>query len=218
MGLQFRRSVKIAPGIRINFGKKSTSVSVGPRGAKVTMGTNGTHVSAGIPGTGIYYREKVSKKGKKQNIQSRQMQQGVPERTKSENTTYGVIFAIIAIACFWGAVFASLQSIGRVLIGGIGAFALLCSVLFLTVKSSDKTVENHRLIPNPVAFVFGLLIIIGCIVIYVWSTGWEWTGHSKTNIYIRYDFNWIKYILYPILIFVGIIGAMITKLGLKDEK
>nr|DAH45471.1 MAG TPA: UPF0767 family protein [Caudoviricetes sp.] len=28
----------------------------------------------------------------------------------------------------------------------------------------------------------------------------------------------VKYILYPILIFVGIIGAMITKLGLKDEK
>ncbi len=101
MGLQFRRSIKIAPGIRINFGKKSTSVSVGPRGAKVTMGTNGTHVSAGIPGTGIYYREKVSGKGNKQNIQSRQMQQGVPERTKGENTTYGVIFAIIAIACFF---------------------------------------------------------------------------------------------------------------------
>ena len=54
--------------------------------------------------------------------------------------------------------------------------------------------------------------------LYVWSTGWEWTGHSKTNIYIRYDFNWLKYILYPILIFVGIIGAMITKLGLTDEK
>ena len=85
MGLQFRRSIKIAPGIRINFGKKSTSISVGPRGAKVTMGTNGTHVSAGIPGTGIYYREKVSGKGNKQNIQSRQMQQGVPERTKGEN-------------------------------------------------------------------------------------------------------------------------------------
>ena len=72
MGLQFRRSIKIAPGIRINFGKKSTSISVGPRGAKVTMGTNGTHVSAGIPGTGIYYREKVSGKGNKPNIQSRQ--------------------------------------------------------------------------------------------------------------------------------------------------
>ena len=218
MGLQFRRSIKIAPGIRINFGKKSTSVSVGPRGAKVTMGTNGTHVSAGIPGTGIYYREKVSGKGNKPNIQSRQMQQGVPERTKGENTTYGVIFAIIAIACFLGAVFASLQSIGRVLIGGIGAFALLCCVMFLTVKGSDKNVEKHRLVPNPVAFVLGLLIIIGCIVIYFWSIGWEWTGHSKTNIYIRYDFNWLKYILYPILIFVGIIGAMITKLGLKDKK
>lgn len=64
MGIQFRKSIKIAPGIKINIGKKNTSVSVGPSGAKVTMGTNGTHVSAGIPGTGVYYREKVSKKKK----------------------------------------------------------------------------------------------------------------------------------------------------------
>ena len=27
MGLQFRRSIKIASGIRVNFGKKSTNVS-----------------------------------------------------------------------------------------------------------------------------------------------------------------------------------------------
>ena len=40
MGIQFRKSIKIAPGIKINIGKKNTSVSVGPSGAKVTMGTN----------------------------------------------------------------------------------------------------------------------------------------------------------------------------------
>ena len=67
MGLQFRKSVKIAPGVRINFGKKSTSVSFGPRGAKITTGTNGTHVSVGIPRTGLYYREKVSGKRKGKN-------------------------------------------------------------------------------------------------------------------------------------------------------
>lgn len=36
MGIQFRKSIKIAPGIKINIGKKNTSVSVGPSGAKVT--------------------------------------------------------------------------------------------------------------------------------------------------------------------------------------
>ena len=50
----FRKSIKILPGVRVNFGKKSTSVSIGPRGAKITTGTKGTHVSVGLPGTGMY--------------------------------------------------------------------------------------------------------------------------------------------------------------------
>lgn len=59
MGFRFRRSVKILPGVRLNFGKKGTSVSVGPRGAKVTVGPSGTRATVGIPGTGISYTEKL---------------------------------------------------------------------------------------------------------------------------------------------------------------
>lgn len=59
MGFRFRRSVKILPGVRLNFGKKGTSVTVGPRGAKVTVGPNGTRATVGIPGTGISYTEKL---------------------------------------------------------------------------------------------------------------------------------------------------------------
>lgn len=60
MGWGFRRSVKIAPGVRLNFGKKSASVRVGGRGFGVTKSTTGkTTVSGGIPGTGVYYRETV---------------------------------------------------------------------------------------------------------------------------------------------------------------
>ena len=59
MGLYWRRSTKILPGIRINWSKSGPSISMGPRGAKVNIGKRGTYVSGGIPGTGLYYRQKV---------------------------------------------------------------------------------------------------------------------------------------------------------------
>lgn len=67
MGLRFRKSVKIAPGIRLNFNKKSTSVSFGGKGATYTVNSTGKKTtSVGIPGTGLYYTESVGgkKKGK----------------------------------------------------------------------------------------------------------------------------------------------------------
>lgn len=60
MGLRFRRSVTICKGVRVNFGSRGTSLSLGTRGCRYTMHTSGRRtVSAGIPGTGIYYTESV---------------------------------------------------------------------------------------------------------------------------------------------------------------
>jgi hypothetical protein len=41
MGLGFRKSFKLAPGVRLNLGRRSAGVSVGPRGAKVSANTRG---------------------------------------------------------------------------------------------------------------------------------------------------------------------------------
>lgn len=58
MSVRFRRSVKIAPGIRINFNTHSTSLTLGPRGAHYTMSSTGRRtISSGIPGTGLYASE-----------------------------------------------------------------------------------------------------------------------------------------------------------------
>ena len=65
MGLRFRKSVKIAPGVRLNFSKKSTSVSFGGKGARYTVSSTGRKTaSVGIPGTGLSYVETVSGKKK----------------------------------------------------------------------------------------------------------------------------------------------------------
>lgn len=61
MGLRFRKSVKIAPGVRLNLNKNSTSVSFGGKGAHYTVSSNGRRTaSVGIPGTGISYSASTS--------------------------------------------------------------------------------------------------------------------------------------------------------------
>lgn len=54
MATRFRRTKKIAPGVRLNINKGSASISVGPKGLKKTFSTTGrTTTTVGIPGTGL---------------------------------------------------------------------------------------------------------------------------------------------------------------------
>jgi len=59
MPTRFRRTVKIAPGVRFNIGKKSGSVSIGKRGASMNFGKRGVYGNVGLPGTGLSYRSKL---------------------------------------------------------------------------------------------------------------------------------------------------------------
>lgn len=54
---RFRRSVRLAPGVRLNLNKRSVGVSVGTRGARYSLNSDGRRTSSvGIPGTGLSYR------------------------------------------------------------------------------------------------------------------------------------------------------------------
>lgn len=56
MGFRFRKSFKIAPGIKLNMNKKSTGITFGSKGVHYTMNSKGKNTfSAGVPGTGLYY-------------------------------------------------------------------------------------------------------------------------------------------------------------------
>ena len=54
MGFRFRRSFRIASGLRLNLSKRGIGLSTGVRGLRVGLGPRGPYVSAGIPGTGLY--------------------------------------------------------------------------------------------------------------------------------------------------------------------
>ncbi|WP_425285927.1 DUF4236 domain-containing protein [Acinetobacter baumannii] len=65
MGFNFRKSFKIAPGLRLNVGKKGiSSVSIGGKGARVNLSKKGTRTTVGIPGTGLSYSNFISHKKK----------------------------------------------------------------------------------------------------------------------------------------------------------
>ncbi|RWH50345.1 MAG: DUF4236 domain-containing protein [Mesorhizobium sp.] len=61
MGWRFRKSVRLMPGVRLNVGKRSISVSAGLKGFKTTIGSSGRTTTVGIPGTGISH---TSRKGR----------------------------------------------------------------------------------------------------------------------------------------------------------
>lgn len=58
MGLCFRKSITIAPGVRVNLSKSGPSISFGKSGLRETISATGkSTTSIGIPGTGVYYKK-----------------------------------------------------------------------------------------------------------------------------------------------------------------
>lgn len=81
MALRFRKTVKLGPGIKLNFSKSGVSTTVGPRGLTTTIGKSGVYRNVGIPGTGISYRSKVGSK------KSAKRRTGAVSRAASAGTT-----------------------------------------------------------------------------------------------------------------------------------
>lgn len=55
MGLRFRKSVKVLPGVRLNFSRSGVSTSIGGKGATLNVSKKGARTTVGLPGTGISY-------------------------------------------------------------------------------------------------------------------------------------------------------------------
>lgn len=66
MGLRFRKSIKILPGVRLNINKNSTSITAGFKGYHVTYNSKtGLSQTASIPGTGLSYTQRSSSQRKR---------------------------------------------------------------------------------------------------------------------------------------------------------
>lgn len=98
MGLRFRKSVKIAPGVRLNLNKNSTSVSFGGKGAHYTVSSNGRRTaSVGIPGTGISYSASTSS-GKGGKARDTAKSSGGSSSGRGGNDKNGCLWLLLGIA------------------------------------------------------------------------------------------------------------------------
>jgi hypothetical protein len=75
---RFRRTFRIAPGIRLNFNKRSVGISAGVPGARASINSDGRSTrSVGIPGTGLYYRSQTGPSSKLGPSSGRALRHGV---------------------------------------------------------------------------------------------------------------------------------------------
>lgn len=66
MGSRFRKSFKVAPGVRVNLGKKSTGISIGGKYGGISVNSKtGARARVSAPGTGWSYYTRISGKSKK---------------------------------------------------------------------------------------------------------------------------------------------------------
>ena len=87
MGLRVKKSIKIAPGVKVNLGKKGVGVSFGVKGARYSVNSSGRRTTTvGIPGTGISYstssRKKHSTAKAKRNQLERELARADKEKQK----------------------------------------------------------------------------------------------------------------------------------------
>ncbi len=96
MSFRFRRSIRIAPGVKINLNKKSVGITVGRRGMHHTINSKGRQTtSVGIPGTGLSYQHVSTPKTRKPNLPK---SAPVPGSTALiSRVAWGVIVACVII-------------------------------------------------------------------------------------------------------------------------
>lgn len=63
MGFNYRKSINLGKGIRVNMSKSGPSISFGRKGLRVSVNSSGTvRGTAGIPGSGMYYKKQMNLK------------------------------------------------------------------------------------------------------------------------------------------------------------
>lgn len=143
MGLRFRKSFKILPGVRINLNKNSTSVTFGKKGVHYTVNSNGKKTATvGIPGTGISYSESTSSSKKKTNSNP-------SSESGGGGKSHGCLTALLA---FLGiCLFIGLYSLFWIP-------ALIALIVFVAKKNAPKRKRN--IVISAVIAITSLLLMI----------------------------------------------------------
>lgn len=115
MGIRFRKSIKIAPGVRLNLNKKSVGMSFGKKGLHYSINSSGRKTtSVSIPGTGISYVKTTNTKSGKSNRNSSSAVTAKSNPYKPDTSNieikntdrssmiFGILSVITSCCCFGG--------------------------------------------------------------------------------------------------------------------
>lgn len=137
MALRFRKSYKIAPGVRVNMGKKSIGMSVGGKMGGVSFNSkSGTRVRASAPGTGLSYSTKISgsKSSSKKQTKPPTQKAPVPQRWW---------YIALAVVLFLGGI----GSIGSDAVAGIVGILLSAVMAFFSSRSFKNNPQYKYDVP-----------------------------------------------------------------------
>lgn len=101
MGTRFRKSIKIAPGVKLNVSKKSVGVSVGNKFGGMSFNSkNGARTRASLPGTGISYGEKVGSSSKSNAVKAKAAPQSNEKKPLFQRTWFIVVAVLFVLGSF----------------------------------------------------------------------------------------------------------------------
>ena len=157
MGLRFRKSIKIVPGVRLNIGKKSVGVSAGVKGYRKSINSSGrVTTSIGTPVAGVSYVKTENFKTKKKKAASNaasssasspavapapvKVQKAAAQPKEKPPKTTAVLqerpdasFVVFGVVALAGAVFLFASS--RVIFSVVAAlFGVFCLYSFIHIK------------------------------------------------------------------------------------
>lgn len=139
MGFRFRKSVKIMPGVRMNFSKKGMGVRVGGKGGGLSFGPSGTRVSASIPGTGISYSSKLG--GKKRKKTASASKTVKPKNTKP--IPLRVWYLVVAALFLIGSLGCIATDFAAAIVGLV-IFALMAFGTYRKLKAAKLEIEQKE--------------------------------------------------------------------------
>ena len=88
MGLNFRKSIQLIPGVKLNLSKSGASISAGVPGFRKSINTQGqVTTTASIPGTGLYYTDKKKAFGKDAKTAKKAAEKQAAEKNTTKKST-----------------------------------------------------------------------------------------------------------------------------------
>lgn len=148
MGLRFRKSVKILPGVKLNFSESGASVTVGKRGMSANFSSRGTRTTVGIPGTGLSYTS-YSRKSHTPKVKSHKDYKDLSSVDKTpymHNVSYSDARKKNANTAMWGCaslifgifLFLGFLIIGHNIVWAFGSLGVFGLIYFLCINNSRK--------------------------------------------------------------------------------